>query len=343
MDSKTLNSLDSMSKYKTYSKYNTVLDKKFKGYSLKSLVKECKNPRQFVKAKFLEEFVKKHPYETEQYTKNSSLIAKTRDFLNSFEKKKTKKIVVDSWARKSSFNKLYEPKPDPFRYNPNYNSIFKYVPCCRIVPPRVQLIKNINKNKRIKKLNLNNKIKSVKPSNNKTFDNLLIENKSNERTRNTNTISTIAKTLPSVRNHNYFFKNHNDKSNHAYKFSDYTPRKEKKIETNERISYIEPHDYRIFDRNKVMDFSKMGNREKKSILINYASLGVPSSIYYNPKYEYTDQRPARILFTHDNIIKANKKSNKFLINKLWTSYNVSLHYQLIDNDKLNNNIENYKV
>ena len=343
MDSKTLNSLDSMAKYKTYSKYNTVLDKKFKGYSLKSLVKKCKNPRQFVKAKFLEEFVKKHPYETEQYKENSSLIAKTRDFLNSFEKKKTKKIVVDSWARKSSFNKLYEPKPDPFRYNPNYNSIFKNVPCCRIVPPRVQLIKNINKNKRIKKLNLNNKIKSVKTSYNKTFDDLLIENKSNERTRNTDTISTITKTLPSVRNHNYFFKNHNDKNNHAYKFSDYTPRKEKKIETNDKISYIEPHDYRIFDRKKVMDFGKMEDREKKSILINYASLGVPSSSYYNPKYEYTDHRPARILFTHDNIIKANKKSNKFLINKLWTSYNVSLHYRLIDNDKLNNNIENYKL
>ena len=250
IDPKTLNSLDSMAKYKTYSKYNTVLDKKFKGYSLKSLIKECKNPRQFVKVKFLEEFVKKHPYKNEQYIENSSINAKTKDFLNSFEKKQPKKIVVDSWARKSSFNKLYEPKPDPFRYNPNYNSIFKYVPCCRIVPPRVQLIKNINKNKKIKKLNLKNKIKNVKASNNKTFDDLLIEKNNNEITRNIKKESAITKTLPSVKNHNYFYKNHSDRNNHAYKFSDYIPRKEKKKETNDKISYIEPHDYRIFDQKK---------------------------------------------------------------------------------------------
>ena len=33
LDLKTLNSLDSMSKYKTYSKYNDFLEKKFKGFS----------------------------------------------------------------------------------------------------------------------------------------------------------------------------------------------------------------------------------------------------------------------------------------------------------------------
>ena len=82
LDSKTLNTLDSMAKYKTYSKYNTVLEKKFKGYSLKSLIYTCKNPRQFVKVKFLEEFVKKHPYENEQYNDNIMLNAKTRNFFN---------------------------------------------------------------------------------------------------------------------------------------------------------------------------------------------------------------------------------------------------------------------
>ena len=338
LDTKTLNSLDSMTKYKTYSRYNNILEKRFKGYSLKSLVKECKNPKQFIKVKFLEEFAKKHPYENEQYVDSSGINPKTRDFLNSFEKKKPKKIVVDSWARKSSFNKLFEPEPDPFRYNPNYNSIFKNVPCCRIVPPRVQLIKNINKNKRIKKLNLKNKIKSLNTSNNKTFDDLLIENKNKEKTRNINKNEIITKTLPSLRNHNYFYKSPFNKNNHAFKFSDYTPRKENILEVNNKISYIEPHDYSIFDKKKVMDFGKMQDRDKKSILVNYASLGVPSSSYYNPKYEYTDKKPVSILFTHDDIIKANKKSNKFKIHKLWTSYNVRLLYQLVDNDKLDNKI-----
>lgn len=149
----------------------------------------------------------------------------------------------------------------------------------------------------------------------------------------------ITKTLPAIKNHINFLKNPNDKNNHAYKFSDYTPRKDKKLEINERISYIEPHDYRIFDKKKVMDFGKMEDRGKKSVLINYASLGVPSSIYYNPKYEYTDQRPTQILFTHQDIIDANKKSNKFRIHKLWTSYNVSLHYRLIDNDMLDKKLK----
>ena len=73
-------------------------------------------------------------------------------------------------------------------------------------------------------------------------------------------------------------------------------------------------------------------------MINYPSLENPSSYYYNPKYEYTETRPARTLFTHQDIIDANKKSSKFLIHKLWTSYNYHIRYQLIDNDKLNNNI-----
>ena len=342
LDSKTLNTLDSMAKYKTYSKYNTVLEKKFKGYSLKSLIHTCKNPRQFVKVKFLEEFVKKHPYENEQYNENMILNSKTKNFFNSLDKKIPKKNVIDSWARKSSFNKLYEPAPDPFRYNPNYNSIFKNVPSCRISPPRVQLFKNIKKNK--KKYNLIPKKKKKHKIINKTFDELTMEkSRSSERSRNIKNNDKISKTLPALKKHNYFLKNFNDKNNHAYRFSDYPPRKFKMLETSNIISYIEPHDYRNFDHKKVMDFSKMKDRAKKSILINYASLGVPSSIYYNPKYEYTDHRPTQILFTHQNIIEANKKSNKYLIHKLWTSFNVGLRYQLIDNDKLNNHLKDINI
>ena len=345
LDSKTLNTLDSMAKYKTYSKYNTVLEKKFKGYSLKSLIYTCKNPRQFVKVKFLEEFVKKHPYENEQYNDNIMLNAKTRNFFNSLDKKPPKINVIDAWARKSSFNKLYEPAPDPFRYNPNYNSIFKNVPSCIIAPPRVHLLKNIKKNKNKKKYNLIPKKKKVNKKMSKTFDELVAEiNNSSEKSRNIedNENEKITKTLPALKKRNYFLKSY-DKNNHAYKFSDYPPRKSKKIETNDKISYIEPHDYKNFDHKKVIDFSKMEDRDKRSILINYASLGVPSSSYYNPKYEYTDHRPAQTLFTHQNIVERNKKSNKYSIHKLWTCFNVGLQYKLIDNDKLNNDLKDINL
>ena len=292
--------------------------------------------------KFLEEFVKKYPYENEQYNGNMILNAKTRNFFNSLDKKIPKKTVVDSWTRKSSFNKLYEPAPDPFRYNPNYNSIFKNVPSCRIAPPRVQLLKNNKKNN--KKFNINPQKKKRNKKINKTFDELILEKtKSSEISRNIEDNGKITKTLPALKKHNFFLKSLIDKNNHAYRFSDYPPRKYKKIETNNIISYIEPHDYRNFDQKKVIDFGKMEDREKRNILINYASLGVPSSSYYHPKYEYTDHRPAQILFTHQKIVEANKKSNKYLIHKLWTSFNVGLQYQLIDNDKLNNDLRDINL
>ena len=60
--------------------------------------------------------------------------------------------------------------------------------------------------------------------------------------------------------------------------------------------------------------------------------------YFNPKYNYVDQKPKQILFTHKKIIDENKKSNKFLIHKLWTSYNVTRQYKLIDNDKLKKDV-----
>ena len=197
IDKKTLNSLDSMTKFKTYSKYNNILDKRFKGYSLKSLIKTSRNPRQFVKVKFLEEFAKKHPYENDQYMPNN----KTRNFLNSFEKQKPKKKVLDAWARNGTSIKLYEPKPDPFRYNPNYNSIFKNTPSCRIAPPRIQLLKHMNKNnKRIRNSHLKlNKPKIKAKSINKTFDDFSIENNKNKETIYSKNYEKISRTLPSVK------------------------------------------------------------------------------------------------------------------------------------------------
>lgn len=41
---------------------------------------------------------------------------------------------------------------------------------------------------------------------------------------------------------------------------------------------------------------------------------------------------------HKKIIDENIKSNKFLIHKLWTSYNVTKGYKLIDNDELKKDV-----
>jgi hypothetical protein len=339
-----------MSKYKTYSKYNDILEKKFKGYSLKSLVKTHRNPSQFVQVKFLEAFIKKHPYDSDQIIDINSINNKTKNFLNSFKKKKTKKIVIDSWGRKSSYTKLYEPQPDPFRYHPNYNSIFKNVPCCRIAPLKVQIVKPKNKskpnnnNKKTKKTHFSQTVKKGKNRfilDHKIFGELLMDNnnKENNKTLEVKDSDRVSKTLPAVKKHKKHSRNDFDKNNHAFKFINYMPRKDFIPERNDIISYIEPHDYSNIDKKTVIDFGKMENRDKKSVLINYPSLSVPSASYYNPKYELTDQRPTEILFTHQNIIDENKRSNRYLIRKLWTSYNVRLQYQLVDNNKLDKNVK----
>ena len=347
IDKKTLNSLDSMTKFKTYSKYNNILDKRFKGYSLKSLIKTSRNPRQFVKAKFLEELARKFPYENDQIININNLNKKQRDFFEAIkEKKMPPKIEINPWSRKSSYTKIFEVETDPFHYNPNYNSIFKNIPCCIISPLRKKNIKNINKKQKMKNFKtpiiLNKKFKTenntiYKNNKHKIMDNLTIESDNNKKNSNTlKNIEKFSQTLTYVKSKRKFLdymNKTNDKNNHAFKFSNYTPRKNKVSEQSDIVSYIEPYNYKK-NNKKTVDFGKMQDRAK-SMLVNYANLEIPSLNYYNPKYEYTQPKTTQILFTHDDIIEENKKSNKFLIHKLWTSYSYQTRYELVDNDKLN--------
>ena len=354
-DTKTLNSLDLMTKYETYSKYSNVLEEKFKGLSLKSLVKTCKNPRIFIKPNFLEEFAKKYPHENDQFIKETNSNNKAKSFSESLTiKKQPKSPNINPWTRSiRTSTKLYEPRPDPCWYNPNFDSIYKNIPCCIISPIRNK-IKNLKT--RSRKVQINNiprenhktQNNSVIKKNNNMYNSLTIENNRNKSLdlKNDNNSEKVTQTLPAVKNssNRNFLKNmnkndknnQNDRNNHAFKFCNYTPRKQNIVEQSDIVSYIEPHNYNA-NLKKTFDFGKMQDREK-SVMINYPNLENPSSYYYNPKYEYTETRPARTLFTHQDIIDANKKSSKFLIHKLWTSYNYHIRYQLIDNDKLNNNI-----
>ena len=315
VDSKTIHILDSMTKYKTLSRYDRTLANTFKDYSLKTLVNNLQHQKKFVRPKFLEEFNKKYPIENENLTKNDIEI-RTRNFSRLLaQKKKKQKTFIDDWSRGNYGIKVFEPGPDPLRYTPNYKSIFKNVPSYKFSP---LIIKNNNNHTNIQL----NKIS-------KTSQNTLY-NPFNQTISTKNNDKIPSKTLPSISTISLV----NAKNNHAYKFGNYIPRKEKTIEYNNIISYIEPYNYKTDKKKrKTIDFRKMIDRTK-SVLINEASLKVPSSSYYNPKYDYIDKKARQTLFTHKNIIEENKKSNKYLIHKLWTSYNVSKQYKLIDNDKL---------
>ena len=227
-DPKTLNSLDLMTKYETYSKYSNVLAEKFKGLSLKSLVKTCKNPRIFIKPNFLEEFAKKYPHENDQFIKENNNNNKAKSFSESLTIKKQQKTHnIDPWTRSiRTTTKLYEPRPDPCWYNPNFNSIYKNIPCCIISPQR-------NKIKNLKSRDKKIKIINTPRENYKTQNNSVMK-------KNNNSSEKVSQTLPAVKNNskrnilkamNKNDKNNqNDRNNHAFKFSNYTPRRQNLLE-----------------------------------------------------------------------------------------------------------------
>ena len=100
---------------------------------------------------------------------------------------------------------------------------------------------------------------------------------------------------------------------------------------NKRLTYLEPHHYSSQDKNnKALDFNKMEYRNSNN-WINCERLTNPSFYYYNPKYDSIEKKPLNILFNPKEYYKNNKK---YLIKKLWASYNVKKEYESIDNDKL---------
>ena len=124
-----------------------------------------------------------------------------------------------------------------------------------------------------------------------------------------------------------------DSNNHSLRFDKCLGRKEIKTETNENISYIEPYDYKKA-RNNSPDFNKMLSRYEEKPLEKEKKEG-PSVGYYNPHYDYFEIKPKNIYLSNEFI---NRRNKKFLLKKLWGSYNVRMDYQLIDNKKLNNDI-----
>ena len=317
-DFKTVNDLDSMTKYKTFSRYDKALEKNFKDNSLKTLVNNLKHQRQFIKPKFLEEFNKKYPMENLELT-DTEIEMKTTNFSKLLEARKKKPIInIEPWSQSMHVFKICEQSPDPMRYTPNYKSVFKTAPSHKFAPLRIKN-NNINKNR---------KLSQVAQKTKNTLYSLL-----NKKKFSKNTDNIPSKTLPSISTISII----NKKNNHAYKFGNYIPRKGITIDySSDIVSYIEPNNY-LTDtiKRRTIDFKKMLDRTK-SVLVNESSLEIPTFNNYHPKYYYIDQKITPILFTHKNIIDENKKSNKFLIHKLWTSFNVTRQYKLVDNDKIKN-------
>ena len=366
-DNKIVEMFDSIPKFDYFSKYSFSLQKVFQNSSLKNFIKELKSPKKINVLQNQNEQVKFYDDNNIIDLDNnldSNMIKKENiDFFNkkydeknmkknhSFKQFKSNKIIS---LKKKSFLPF---NPDPCKYNPNYNAIYKNVPSVKIMKP----IKYISPLKKKESSNISiekkNKVKipKIKQSlnlniinnyKNKSLENkniYNIQNSSTNLTTNNNYESNIinkinnteGKLNKSKSQNKYFLKKNYlpliSKNNHALKFSHYTSRKYIIPTKLDKLTYLEPINY-FENINKVIDFNKMNSRTE-NILKNPSFLENPSICYYEPKYNFIDQKSPIISFCSPK--KQLKKSKKFLLKKLWGSYNFSSDYQLIDNNKLN--------
>jgi len=284
-----------ISKYDIYSKYNYSLDKKFKDNSLKSFIRSLKSFKPKEKELFLVEFSKKYPYNLEEkkfIDDENEISIRIEEFKRIKEEKekqrqerlnspKNGKIELKSSISSKRYNE--QDFPDPFKYNPNYNSICKKVPSFKISPKKYgsiklkKVIKIQIKPNQIKKdkSNLSNSYSSNEE--NEIYD----DNKDRDKSvnsQNFNSVIDIKKfkssqkenlDLPLITSTNLVksLKNECNKKlntiptdgyreNHALRFSKYLPRKSKLNSINNKLSYVEPHNYAL-DINKGFDFGKM--------------------------------------------------------------------------------------
>ena len=330
---------ESIPKFDTFSKYNTSLERVFKDYSFKHLLKSLKEQR---KPEIYSYFnVEEKKPETNSIFQAYGLHHKKDEVKNNLlnDNDDLDKAINENYntlpKREWKYNiitrkKRYNPQLDPFRYNPNYNSIFKNVPCARITKPTT---KSISLNKNLDTINVNN----MDNQNDSPFLTEINEtspyNRNKKRSNNARSLSNLV--LNNMKQNKKVIKTeeNEDRNNHSIRFDQYVDRKEKKPDVNPIVSYLEPFDYHK-TKNKSIDFNKMQSREDQ-LFLNSNNLKGPSIGYYNPHYEYFDKNIRNISLGNES---RKEKNKKYLLKKIWGSYHVQVDYQLIDNSKLNNDI-----
>ena len=111
--------------------------------------------------------------------------------------------------------------------------------------------------------------------------------------------------------------------NKVYRFSDYTERKDTFKTTQIPIlTYLNPQNPLDNVKQAMVSFNKMKKRNGNDIIINTNS---PAVCYYKPKYDF-------ILNNHQNTVPFKRDVNisrKYLVKKMWGSYDVSTDYKFV--------------
>jgi hypothetical protein len=354
---KMINFFDSIPQINSYSHVGSSLEKLFKMSSLKYFIKTLKFKEEFHKRFLKEESVNQKEKEYDVYEMEGIKNNKRKDEQDIFSLPETNlenkpkiknnyEINKSYFYHKKNFSTLSD-SPDALKYNPNYNSISKNIPSVKIVKPlfdktKINLRKNTLLNTQIKKemskkiikdINTNKNFATINTDNNNKNNSQEGSMESNEKEKRF--ITEIP--IKSYKNKN-FFKNNSCKK-YPYKLPNIINSVEiphymlgKTGKKRNFMNNLNSNTISFYNKNRAIDFSKMLNRPPK-IFINMHSLKVPNSGYYEPRYNLIEKRQYDI---HINKPIADKyKRKQILLKKIMTSYNINSKYELIDNNKLN--------
>ncbi len=369
---KIVKMFESIPQFDTFSKYNSSLERIFKNRSFKDFLHSLKNPTKF-KSDFDDNKKGEGKFFSDNIDIDDELINEMKsneneDFFsekNDLKNKKKNKNLKEIKKCKIIKKKIIIENPDPFKYHPNYKAIYKYVPTVKFTEPTNYISPLKKKEKEFKSESIEKKktkpkIKIPKIKESILITSLPIENNQNslENNNSTNITTNNNNESKSLNNKNEsiihnsenqinksksqikIISNNNNllppilKSNHALKFSQYTWRKNNIIsKQSDKLTYLEPINY-LENIDKILDFNKMSSRSEKNLINNPSTLDNPPICYYKPNYNFIERNSPMISFSRNF---DNKKSKQFLLRKIWGSYNFTSEYQLVDNEKLNEN------
>ena len=364
MKKNTLYKFDEISKYSVYSKMNVKYDRVFGDRSLKAFVKINKSPKILKKISYVEEALKKAPKESKDYKDPHEYI--NQIIARSIENNNNKSKIFNTQPNATPQNHIFKKKNfndiislDPFKYNPNYDAIYRKIPYVRIVgPTEKDNNRNVNssnsstikenKNKKSKNSRTPSPLNKNDLNSNNSKDSYTIETNRNDEVNNLNKSSDIKSIkLPIINNNNNKSKIWDN--NHALRFSKYGNQRvyksenkynKKEEESGKKMDFIRYNSnnrYSLNKKNKKNNFSinfdKMMSR-KGTDFINFSSLNTPSFNKYTPNYDFVKNSPAKISFSYHNIDIDDMTKKKYLLKKLLNSYNADIQYHIIKDEQL---------
>ena len=331
-DYKLLNVLNPISNFNTFSKYSESLEKIFKKKSLKNLLYSLNNPTKYnedyIDEKLMKKEIDRKRMESDKNNDNQKnlLDYNYEDYLMSQREKSKKNNKKEPWSINITNPRLPQAKKnlDFYKYNPNYNSIYKNIPSFSFVKSSKKEIprnrdKNIGKNKSNLFLKTSGNMSSKNMNKNKFLPLLTSinykETKSNKNINKRNNSNNLY-----------------DRNNHAFRFSKYSSRKPIESKVNNKVTYLHDYNY-LTNMNKTIDFQKMPKRNENN-LINTYTLKNPSMCYYNPKFDCIEIKTKKISFNPESFKKTIKYQKNKKLKRILMSHDIYKEYLTIDNNKL---------